>query len=121
MVRNPVRVVVGEDNPIVREGVTSVLRRAGFEVVGEAGDAVDLLRAVETQRPDVVVTDIQEHTFFAEQKPAACAKLNTSRFSNSDRGWNLASAARSHAILGADFTPLPSADCAEDTGTLSVP
>jgi DNA-binding NarL/FixJ family response regulator len=59
VVGKPVRVVVGEDNPIVREGVTSVLRRAGFEVVGEAGDAVDLLRAVETQRPDVVVTDIQ--------------------------------------------------------------
>jgi DNA-binding NarL/FixJ family response regulator len=59
MAGGPLRVVVGEDQPLVREGVTSVLRGAGFDVVEAAADAGDLLRAVETHHPDVVVTDIQ--------------------------------------------------------------
>jgi DNA-binding NarL/FixJ family response regulator len=61
----PLRVVVGEDQPIVREGIVRVLEREGFEVVGTAGDAPDLLRKVRAHKPDVVVTDIQmppDHT-----------------------------------------------------------
>jgi DNA-binding NarL/FixJ family response regulator len=53
------RVVVGEDEPLVRAGVVSVLQEAGFEVVGVAGDAPDLVRKVNAHQPDVVVTDIQ--------------------------------------------------------------
>jgi DNA-binding NarL/FixJ family response regulator len=55
----PLRVVVGEDQPIVREGIVRVLEKSGLEVVGTAGDAPDLLRKVRAHRPDVVVTDIQ--------------------------------------------------------------
>jgi DNA-binding NarL/FixJ family response regulator len=54
-----VRVVVGEDEPLVREGIVHVLERAGFEVVGVAGDAPDLIRKTNAHKPDVVVTDIQ--------------------------------------------------------------
>lgn len=54
-----VRVVVGEDEPLVREGIVHVLERAGFEVVGVAGDAPDLLRKTNAHKPDVVVTDIE--------------------------------------------------------------
>jgi DNA-binding NarL/FixJ family response regulator len=54
-----VRVVVGEDQPLVREGIVRVLEKAGFEVVGVAGDAPDLLRKANAHKPDVVVTDIQ--------------------------------------------------------------
>jgi DNA-binding NarL/FixJ family response regulator len=54
-----VRVVVGEDQPIVREGVVHVLQDSGFEVVGTAENARDLVRITGVQRPDVVVTDIQ--------------------------------------------------------------
>jgi DNA-binding NarL/FixJ family response regulator len=54
-----VRVVVGEDQPLVREGIVRVLEGAGFEVVGVAGDAPDLLRKTAARKPDVVVTDIQ--------------------------------------------------------------
>ena len=54
-----VRVVVGEDEPLVREGIVRVLERAGFEVVGVAGDAPDLLRKTGAHKPDVVVTDIE--------------------------------------------------------------
>jgi DNA-binding NarL/FixJ family response regulator len=54
-----IRVVVGEDQLIVREGIVHVLQEAGFAVVGVAGDAEDLVRVADEQRPDVVVTDIQ--------------------------------------------------------------
>jgi DNA-binding NarL/FixJ family response regulator len=54
-----VRVVVGEDEPLVREGIVHVLEDAGFEVVGVAADAADLIRKTNAHKPDVVVTDIQ--------------------------------------------------------------
>jgi DNA-binding NarL/FixJ family response regulator len=59
------RVVVGEDQPILREGIVHILQDCGFEVVATAGDAQELVRKVRTYRPDVVVTDIQmppDHT-----------------------------------------------------------
>ncbi|MEA2331989.1 MAG: hypothetical protein QOH58_2127 [Thermoleophilaceae bacterium] len=55
----PLRIVVGEDQPLMREGIVHVLRDGGFEVVGTAGDAEDLIRKARAHRPDVVVTDIQ--------------------------------------------------------------
>jgi DNA-binding NarL/FixJ family response regulator len=54
-----VRVVVGEDQLLVREGIVRVLEQAGFDVVGVAGDAPDLLRKTNAHKPDVVITDIQ--------------------------------------------------------------
>jgi DNA-binding NarL/FixJ family response regulator len=53
------RVVVGEDQPLVRAGVVRALEEEGFEVVAVAGDAPDLLRKTRAHNPDVVVTDIQ--------------------------------------------------------------
>jgi len=53
------RVVIGEDQPLVREGIVHVLEENSFEVVGVAEDAEDLVRKAGAQRPDVVVTDIQ--------------------------------------------------------------
>jgi DNA-binding NarL/FixJ family response regulator len=60
-----IRVLIGEDQPIVREGIVRVLERGGFEVVETAGDARDLVSKARVYRPDVVVTDIQmppDHT-----------------------------------------------------------
>jgi DNA-binding NarL/FixJ family response regulator len=54
-----VRVVVGEDQPLVREGILRVLQDTGFDVVGHAGDARDLVRMAEAYRPDVIIADIQ--------------------------------------------------------------
>ncbi|MGA2010014.1 MAG: response regulator transcription factor [Solirubrobacteraceae bacterium] len=51
--------VVAEDQPITRQGVVSVLEEAGFEVVGVAADAPDLIRKTRAHRPDVVIADIQ--------------------------------------------------------------
>jgi len=44
---------------LLREGVAGLLERAGFEVVGQAGDADGLIALVRTQRPDLVVVDIR--------------------------------------------------------------
>jgi DNA-binding NarL/FixJ family response regulator len=52
-------VVVGEDQLMVREGLVHVLTEAGFDVVGVAADAEDLVRKAAAHQPDVVVTDIQ--------------------------------------------------------------
>jgi DNA-binding NarL/FixJ family response regulator len=54
-----VRVVVCDDHVFVQEGVASVLRDAGLDVVGLASDAEELMRVTEALRPDVVVTDIR--------------------------------------------------------------
>jgi DNA-binding NarL/FixJ family response regulator len=54
-----IRIVVGEDQPLVREGIVHVLEEAGLEVVGVAGDAEDLLRKAGAHHPDVVIADIQ--------------------------------------------------------------
>jgi DNA-binding NarL/FixJ family response regulator len=55
----PVRVVIGEDDVLLREGVVRILVEAGFDVVAQAGDADDLLRKALAHRPDVVVADVQ--------------------------------------------------------------
>jgi DNA-binding NarL/FixJ family response regulator len=55
----PLRIVVGEDQALTREGIVHVLEHGGFQVVGTAADAEDLLRKTRAHRPDVVVTDIQ--------------------------------------------------------------
>ncbi len=54
-----VRVVVGDDEPLTRQGIVSVLEEAGFQVVGVAADANDLIRKAMAHKPDVVVADIQ--------------------------------------------------------------
>jgi DNA-binding NarL/FixJ family response regulator len=54
-----VRVIVGEDQPFVREGIVRVLGDGDFDVVGTAADARDLIRLADAYRPDVVVADIQ--------------------------------------------------------------
>jgi DNA-binding NarL/FixJ family response regulator len=53
------RVVVAEDSVLLREGIVRLLEEAGHEVVGQAGDAEDLLRKVGGHRPDIAVIDIR--------------------------------------------------------------
>jgi len=53
------RVVLAEDDVLLREGLASLLQRSGFEVVGQAGDATRLLALVAEQTPDLVVVDIR--------------------------------------------------------------
>ena len=53
------RVVVADDDVLLREGLASLLDRAGLEVVGQAGDGPLLLRLVREQRPDLVIVDVR--------------------------------------------------------------
>ncbi|HUA44183.1 MAG TPA: response regulator transcription factor [Solirubrobacteraceae bacterium] len=53
------RVALADDAVLLREGLARLLGEAGFEVVGLAGDADDLLALVERTRPDVAIVDIR--------------------------------------------------------------
>jgi DNA-binding NarL/FixJ family response regulator len=53
------RVVLADDDYLLREGLASMLERAGFEVVGQAADASELLSLVRAQRPDLAIVDIR--------------------------------------------------------------
>lgn len=53
------RVVVADDDVLLREGVASVLTRAGFDVVGQAGDGEELKSLVHSLAPDACVVDIR--------------------------------------------------------------
>jgi DNA-binding NarL/FixJ family response regulator len=55
----PVRVILAEDDVLLREGLASLLGRSGFEVVGQAGDGAQLLALVRDTKPELVVTDIR--------------------------------------------------------------
>ena len=51
--------IVAEDSVLLREGIARLLDERGFDVVGQAGDADDLLRKVGAHKPDVAVVDIR--------------------------------------------------------------
>ncbi len=52
------RVVIGEDEALLREGLSLVLTRGRFEVVAATADALELVRQTRRLRPDLVITDI---------------------------------------------------------------
>lgn len=56
---DPVRVVIADDDVLLREGLASLLERAGFDVVAQAGDGPQLLELVRREKPEFVVADIR--------------------------------------------------------------
>jgi DNA-binding NarL/FixJ family response regulator len=56
---NRTRVVVADDDVLLREGLTGLLERAEFEVVGQAGSAAELLALVREHHPQLVIVDIR--------------------------------------------------------------
>jgi DNA-binding NarL/FixJ family response regulator len=56
---HPVRIIVADDDVLLREGIGSLLERSGFDVVAHAGDAAELLRLVRDHEPDMVIVDIR--------------------------------------------------------------
>jgi DNA-binding NarL/FixJ family response regulator len=54
-----VRVVIADDNLLVRAGIAGLLRGAGIDVAGESASVDELLREVETCRPDVAIVDVR--------------------------------------------------------------
>jgi DNA-binding NarL/FixJ family response regulator len=61
----PLRVLVAEDQALLRAGLIGILENDGIDVVAQAADAEDLMRKARAHKPDVVVTDVQmppDHT-----------------------------------------------------------
>jgi DNA-binding NarL/FixJ family response regulator len=54
-----VRVVIADDEALLREGLARLLQDAGFEVAGRCGDAEALLRTVDALKPDIAIVDIR--------------------------------------------------------------
>ena len=61
------RVVIAEDQVLLREGLGRLLSDEGFELVSSAGDGEELLRAVEATHPDVVVCDVRMPPTFTDE------------------------------------------------------
>jgi DNA-binding NarL/FixJ family response regulator len=57
--RGTPRVVLADDDVLLREGLASLLDRSGFEVVGQAGDGGELLALVRSAKPEVAIIDIR--------------------------------------------------------------
>jgi DNA-binding NarL/FixJ family response regulator len=53
------RLILADDDVLLREGIASILGNAGYDIVGQAGDADSLIGMVREQRPELVVIDIR--------------------------------------------------------------
>ncbi len=54
----PLHVLIADDHVVVRQGLRALLERAGFDVVGEAGDGQEAIRLAEKCQPDAAVLDV---------------------------------------------------------------
>lgn len=71
--------IVGEDQPFVREGVVRVLQDGGFDVVAAAADARDLVQMAGAYGPDVVIADIQMPPDHADDGLRAALQIRAAR------------------------------------------
>jgi DNA-binding NarL/FixJ family response regulator len=55
----PQRVAIADDDVLLRQGLAALLREGGYEVVGQASDAVGLVELVRSETPDVAIVDIR--------------------------------------------------------------
>jgi DNA-binding NarL/FixJ family response regulator len=73
-----VRVVIADDETLLREGLARLLADAGFDVVGRAGTAEELVRRVELTRPDVAIVDIRMPPTHTEEGLVAAQEIRRS-------------------------------------------
>jgi DNA-binding NarL/FixJ family response regulator len=71
------RIVIGEDSALFREGLARLLVDAGHDVVGKAGDAVALVAAVEAAGPDLAIVDIRMPPDLTDDGARAARELRT--------------------------------------------
>ena len=69
------RLIIAEDDVLLREGIARILGDEGYEIVAQAGDRDDLLEKVRTLHPDVVVTDIRMPPTFTRDGIAAALQI----------------------------------------------
>jgi DNA-binding NarL/FixJ family response regulator len=72
------RVVIADDTMLIREGTARLLEEAGFEIVGKAGDAQKLLRAVALDHPDVAIVDIKMPPTHTDEGLVAAEQIRAS-------------------------------------------
>jgi DNA-binding NarL/FixJ family response regulator len=73
-----VRVVIADDEVLLREGLERLLVEAGFDVVGKVGTAEELLRKVALARPDVAIVDIRMPPSHTDEGIVAAQELRRS-------------------------------------------
>jgi DNA-binding NarL/FixJ family response regulator len=91
MTSAPTRVVIADDSLLVREGIARLLAEAGFEIVGQAGEARGLLDLVESARPDVAIVDIRMPPTYTDEGLQAIAAIRSG-----DRGDSIGILVLSH-------------------------
>jgi DNA-binding NarL/FixJ family response regulator len=74
-----VRVVIGDDSVLLREGISRLLREEGIEVVEGAGDAVELMAAVERQHPDLAIIDVRMPPTYSDEGLRAAIEIRRRR------------------------------------------
>jgi DNA-binding NarL/FixJ family response regulator len=72
-----VRVVIADDETLLREGVARLLADAGVDVVGSVGTADELVRKIELTRPDVAIVDIKMPPTHSDEGLVAAAKIRS--------------------------------------------
>jgi DNA-binding NarL/FixJ family response regulator len=71
----PIKVVLADDSILLREGVAALLENAGYEVVGQAGTAEELLLKVRSYSPDVAIVDIRMPPSFEDEGLRAAQEI----------------------------------------------
>ena len=61
------RVVIGEDSLLLREGLARLLGETGHDVVAQAGDAEELIRKVGAHKPDLAIVDVRMPPSFTDE------------------------------------------------------
>jgi DNA-binding NarL/FixJ family response regulator len=69
------RIVVADDDALLREGIASLLEDAGHTVVGRSGDADDLLLKVRSYTPDIAIVDVKMPPGYADDGLVAAAEI----------------------------------------------
>ena len=78
MTTSPLRIVVADDNALLREGIASLLEEAGHQIVGRSGDADDLMLKVRSHSPDVAIVDVRMPPGNADDGLVAAAEIRRS-------------------------------------------
>lgn len=73
------RVVIAEDEALLREGLVLLLSGAGFDVAGVCADADELVRVAAAERPDLVITDIRMPPGHSEDGLRAAVEIRVAR------------------------------------------
>ena len=76
--RTPLRIIVADDSPLLREGLASLLEEAGHQVVGRSGDADDLMLKVRSYTPDIAIVDVRMPPGNADDGLIAAAEIRRS-------------------------------------------